>query len=145
MLRKCNYKVNFRYICDVNVNTEREMKTLKNILVASVLATGTVAMAQDNDPKPAFEKQGELIKGTFYYEDGNIKQEGTYKDGRLHGEWISYNKDGEKTAIANYENGQKDGKWFFWTEDKLTEVDYKDSVIASVNSWKSESSLVSND
>ncbi|WP_405200289.1 toxin-antitoxin system YwqK family antitoxin [Christiangramia sp. LLG6405-1] len=121
------------------------MKTLKNILVAAILATGTVAMAQDNDPKPAFEKQGELIKGIFYYEDGNIKQEGTYKDGRLHGEWISYNKDGEKTAIANYENGQKDGKWFFWTEDKLTEVDYKDSVIASVNSWKSESSLVSND
>ncbi|MCH4822684.1 nicotinic acid mononucleotide adenyltransferase [Gramella lutea] len=120
------------------------MKTIKNILMAAIFVTGSVAMAQDKDPKPVFEKQGDLIKGTFYYEDGSVKQEGTYKDGRLHGEWVSYDQNGEKTAIANYENGKKSGKWFFWSEDKLTEVDYQNSVIASVNSWKSESSLVSN-
>ena len=144
MLRNYCLFVNFDYICNINVNRKGAMKTIKNILMATVFLVGGVAMAQDKDPKPAFEKQGDLIKGTFYYEDGSIRQEGTYKDGRLHGEWISYNKDGEKTAIANYKNGEKDGKWFFWTENKLTEVDYQNSVIASVNSWKSESSLVNN-
>ncbi|MGA8853627.1 MAG: nicotinic acid mononucleotide adenyltransferase [Christiangramia sp.] len=120
------------------------MKTIRNILMAAIFVTGSVAMAQNKDSKPTFEKEGDLIKGTFYYEDGSIRQEGTYKNGRLHGKWVSYNQDGDKTAIANYENGEKSGKWFFWSKDKLTEVDYQNSVIASVNSWKSESSLVSN-
>ncbi len=121
------------------------MKTIKNLLLAALFVSGGAVMAQDNDPKPVFEKQGDLIKGTFYYEDGSVRQEGTYKDGKLHGEWVSYDQNGEKTAIANYQNGEKDGKWFFWNGDKLTEVDYNNSVIASVNSWKSESSLVSNE
>ena len=120
------------------------MKTFKNIFLAAVFLVGGAVMAQEKDPKPVFEKQGDLIKGTFYYEDGSIRQEGTYKDGRLHGKWISYNQNGEKTAIANYEQGKKDGKWFFWSENKLTEVDYQNSVIASVNSWKRESSLENN-
>lgn len=128
----------------LTLTEKRAMKTIKNILLAAIFLAGGVAMAQDKDPKPVFEKQGDLIKGTFYYEDGSVRQEGTYKDGRLHGEWVSYNQNGEKTAIANYENGQKSGKWFFWSEDKLTEVDYQNSVIASVNSWKNDSSLVNN-
>ena len=120
------------------------MKKIKNILLVAAFLAGGVAMAQESTPKPVFEKEGDLIKGTFYYEDGSVRQEGTYKDGRLHGEWVSYDQNGGKTAIANYENGKKSGKWFFWSENKLTEVDYKNSVIANVNSWKSESSLVNN-
>ena len=120
------------------------MKRIKNMLLAAIFLAGGTVMAQDKDPQPVFEKQGDLIKGTFYYEDGSVRQEGTYKKGKLHGEWVSYDQSGEKTAIANYKNGKKDGKWFFWTEDKLTEVDYQNSVIASVNSWKNESSLVNN-
>ena len=123
---------------------KRAMKTIKNLFLATVFLVGGTALAQDNTPKPTFEKEGDLIKGTFYYEDGSVRQEGTYKDGRLHGQWVSYDQNGEKAAIAHYENGRKDGKWFFWSEDKLTEVDYQNSVIASVNSWKSESSLVNN-
>ncbi len=115
---------------------------LKTIALAGLFLIGGAAMAQDKDPKPVFEKQGELIKGTFYYEDGSVRQEGTYKDGKLHGQWISYNQNGEKTAIAHYNQGEKEGKWFFWNNDRLTEVDYENSRIASVNNWKTESSLV---
>ncbi len=118
------------------------MKTFKNIFFAAIFLAGGVIMAQDKTPEPAFEVQGNLIKGTFYYEDGSIRQQGTYKDGRLHGKWVSYDQDGAKTAIANYENGQKTGKWFFWSEDELTEVDYQKSVIANVNTWKSNSALL---
>ena len=120
------------------------MKTIKNIFFAAIFLAGSAAMAQAEAPKPVFEKQGDLIKGTFYYEDGSIRQEGTYKDGRLHGEWVSYDQNGHKTAIAKYRDGKKDGKWFFWSENQLTEVDYQNSVIASVNNWKTESSLVNN-
>ncbi|MCP9199502.1 nicotinic acid mononucleotide adenyltransferase [Gramella sp. GC03-9] len=120
------------------------MKTIKNIILGALFVCGSAAIGQNEAPKPVFEKQGDLIKGTFYYEDGSIRQEGTYKDGKLHGEWVSYDQNGEKTAIATYHQGEKDGKWFFWNGDKLTEVDYDNSVIAAVNSWKSESAIVKN-
>ncbi|WP_372920271.1 toxin-antitoxin system YwqK family antitoxin [Salegentibacter sp.] len=120
------------------------MKKIKSLITIALLVAGGSVMGQEI-PEPVFEKDGELIKGTFYYEDGNIKQEGTYKDGKLHGEWISYNPQGEKEAIAEYTYGKKTGKWFFWSNDRLTEVNYNDNRIAKVNSWKSEGILVDND
>ena len=120
------------------------MKIIKSMILAGVFLVSGATMAQNDAPKPTFEKDGDLIKGTFYYEDGSVRQKGTYKDGELHGEWVSYDQNGEKKAIATYENGQKHGKWFFWEDNKLTEVDYKSNQIASVNKWTSESSLVSN-
>ncbi|MDT0675172.1 toxin-antitoxin system YwqK family antitoxin [Autumnicola musiva] len=115
------------------------MKKLKYLFIGAALVFTGAVSAQE---KPAFEKQGDLIKGTFYYEDGSVRQEGTYKEGELHGEWISYNKEGEKTAVAQYNMGGKTGKWFFWTEDRLTEVDYKNNRIASVNNWKNDENAV---
>ena len=108
--------------------------------MASVFTIGVTAMAQEN-PVPKFEKEGDLIKGTFYYEDGSIRQQGTYKSGRLHGKWIAYNKAGEKHSMANYTEGKKTGKWFFWNSNKLIEVDYSNNKILAVNTWKSDRSL----
>ena len=118
------------------------MKILKNLLFTTLLIAGGSLMAQNEAPEPEFEKKGDLIKGRFYYEDGSIRQEGTYKNGKLHGQWISYDENGKKTALAYYNQGEKEGKWFFWNGDGLTEVDYQSNVIASVNTWKSKSSLV---
>lgn len=116
------------------------MKKIKNILVAVAIGLGTVAVAQET-PDPKFEKDGDLIKGTFYYEDGSIAQEGMYKDGKLHGEWVAYDINGNKTSLAKYSQGIKTGKWFFWTSDKLTEVDYDNNQIADVNTWKIDGDL----
>ena len=116
------------------------MKNIKITLSAFVIMLSGIAAGQDM--KPRFEKQGELIKGTYYYEDGSIKQEGTYKNRKLHGEWISYGQDGEKNAIAQYEEGNKTGKWFFWNDDILNEVDYKMNKIVEVRKYKSTEALV---
>lgn len=107
------------------------MKKIKKIVVAAAFLAGATLMAQEG-PEPRFEKDGDLIKGTFYYEDGSIEQEGSYKNGKLHGKWISYNQSGEKTAIAKYSNGKKTGKWFFWNSSQLTEVTYNENRIAEV-------------
>ena len=115
---------------------------MKKIVFMAMILFGATVMAQD--VKPNFEKNGDVIKGTFFYDNGTIQQEGTYKDGKLHGEWIMYNADGKKTAIGNYTHGEKTGKWFFWKNDRLVEVDYSTNEIASVTNWKSESSLVRN-
>ena len=58
------------------------------------------------------------------------------------GQWVSYNREGKKTAKAQYDNGAKIGTWFFWSSDKLTEVDYKDSRLTVVNISKNEDSKV---
>lgn len=92
--------------------------------------------------KPDLEKQGDLIKGTFYFEDGSVSQEGTYKDGKLHGKWVSYDHTGKKIAMANYEEGKKTGKWFFWTSDQLTEVDYNNNRIAEVTRYDYKGTFV---
>ena len=110
------------------------VKYLKTAFAAIAIMIGTTAEAQEH--KPGFEKHGDLIKGTYYYEDGSIKQEGTYKNGKLHGKWVSYGQDGEKNAIAQYEEGTKTGKWFFWHDDLLNEVDYKDNRIVEVRKYK---------
>jgi antitoxin component YwqK of YwqJK toxin-antitoxin module len=83
-----------------------------------------------------------MISQSDYYEDGSVKQEGTYKDGKLHGEWISYEQNGKKNAIAQYKEGDKTGKWFFWANDILTEVDYNSNIIAEVKSYKNTRTLV---
>lgn len=116
------------------------MKGVANILMGVAFLIGGTVFAQKS-PEPRFEKNGELIKGTFYYEDGSVKQEGAYKNGKLHGEWISYYKNGEKETIAQYTTGKKTGKWFFWNDDQLTEVDYDENKIVEVKTWKSQGGL----
>lgn len=119
------------------------MKNIKSILVVVAFLFVSVITAQDT--KPSFKKQGELIKGTFFYQDGSISQEGTYKDGKLHGQWVSYDQNGKKNAIANYEEGKKTGKWFFWSSDQLTEVDYNNNMIAEISNYKQKERIVNKD
>ena len=101
------------------------------ILIFALLLTG-YGFAQNHNVKT--EKVGDLTKATYYYENGNIEQQGTFNsDGKLHGEWVSYDVNGEKLAIGKYDNGEKVGKWFFWQKGVVKEVEYKDSKITNVN------------
>ncbi|MBW2961921.1 toxin-antitoxin system YwqK family antitoxin [Mesonia aestuariivivens] len=113
---------------------------MKKIVFMAMVILGVSVYAQE--VKPNFEKKGEVIKGTYYYDNGEVKQEGTYnKEGKLHGEWIMYNAEGDKTAIGNYEKGVKTGKWFFWKKDELVEVDYANNQIADVTNWQSSNTI----
>ncbi len=114
----------------------------KLILMMALVLTG-VLYAQD--AKPTFEKNGDLVTGTFFYQDGAIQQTGTYKNGKLHGKWISFNATGTKIASAQYRNGQKVGKWFFWNKGNLTEVDYTNNSIAEVTTWDNSKTIVVRD
>jgi len=88
--------------------------------------------------KPVLEQEGKLVKATYYHENGKMQQQGYFKDGKLEGQWIAFDENGNKTSIGEYANGQKTGKWFFWSNKSLNEVDYSDSRVASVKSWKQD-------
>ena len=119
------------------------MKRFKIMLVSLAILTGGALIAQENSIKKEFQKKGDLIEATFFHENGQVAQKGFYKNGKVHGEWIAYDHSGNKKAIGKYSEGLKTGKWFFWHEDILTEVDYEESRIASVNNWKIKDAIVS--
>ncbi len=104
------------------------------MIVAAFLCTSVIFA----HVPPKHEAVGNLVKSTYYFENGAVSQEGFYKNGKVHGEWTSYNEKGEKTALANYNEGAKTGKWFFWNDNEVSEVEYANSRVAVVKTSKEE-------
>lgn len=115
---------------------------MKKIFTLALLFAFTISNAQEIKPK--FEKSGDMVKATYYYEDGSIKEQGFFKDKKLTGQWVAYNKQGEKTMIANYKAGKKVGKWFAWNNNSLKEVTYSNNAIVSIKNWSEDTRMASN-
>ncbi|PHK18866.1 membrane-binding protein, partial [Nostoc linckia z15] len=47
---------------------------MKKIIIAAVLLTTGLASAQSADHK--YEIEGQLVKATYYFDNGQVKQEG---------------------------------------------------------------------
>ena len=59
-----------------------------------------------------------------YYEDGTRKEEGTYRDGELHGFFVQYREDGTKKYEGLYEDGKLNGELVYYESF----VEYYDAV-----------------
>lgn len=114
------------------------MKNL-SIFLFAVLISFT-SFAQETK-EPTYERQGDLVVVTTYHENGNVKEQGFYKNQKLHGEWNMYNEEGIKITKGFYANGQKSGTWMFLNNGVLTEVNYSENRIASVHEWNSDSNV----
>lgn len=115
---------------------------MKNIVTTVLLGIATIAFSQEK--QPTFKAEGNLVKATYYYEDGSIKTQGFFKNKKLTGEWASFDKNGNKMQIGYYDNGKKVGKWFLWTKETLKEINYENNSVASVNIWKTASKVALN-
>jgi antitoxin component YwqK of YwqJK toxin-antitoxin module len=118
------------------------------ILLLVIVFAANTAIAQECQTtckktckKNSYELTEGLIKATLYHENGEIAQTGYYtQENKLQGEWISYDINGNKTAVAQYDNGNKVGTWLFYQGELMKEVTYDDSRIAEVKTWKFEDS-----
>lgn len=114
------------------------MKALKigSVLIVLVLTTINLSAQQ----KSVYHKDGHTTTVTHFYEDGTVKETGSYYKGILHGEWIKYHPTGKVNLEANYDNGDKEGKWLTYSADgmELIEVLYSDNALVSVDKWKLE-------
>ncbi|WP_127022875.1 toxin-antitoxin system YwqK family antitoxin [Flagellimonas beolgyonensis] len=99
------------------------------------LALMFVVAVSAQDTKPTFEKVGEMVKATYFHDNGEIAQTGYMLNGKLHGDWVMFDTQGKKIATGQYVNGTKTGKWFFWKSDVLKEVDFTDNRIVNVTNW----------
>lgn len=109
----------------------KDMK--KCVILVAILFSG-ILVAQEVNPE--LEAVGNKVKATYYYENGNVQQQGFFKDGKLDGVWVSYDERGNKVAVGEYSEGLKTGKWVFFNEKNLCEVAYENSKISSVKNMQ---------
>ncbi len=103
----------------------------KLVLLFAFLITVVSFAQQKRDLK--LNKDTNLIEVVYYHDNGVVSQTGFYTtDGKLQGEWLSFDTAGKKTVSGNYDNGKKVGKWFYYTNETIKEVDYSNNVIASL-------------
>ncbi len=117
---------------------------MKRILTALALVFSVAMFAQQVEKNPKLEIENDMVKATYFHDNGEVAQTGYYLDGKLHGEWKSYDEQGNNVAIANYNKGAKSGNWFFWNEGTLKEVNFQDSKIAGVTTWSKANPVVIN-
>ncbi len=119
---------------------------MKAVLIICMMCLSIgVTMAQETK-KNLFVDKGDMIEATLFHDNGKIAQTGFYtKTNKLQGEWISFDVNGNKTAVAQYDNGKKVGTWLFYQGETLKEVNYDNAKMAAVKTYKkTDTQIVSN-
>jgi len=82
------------------------------------LWNGSVVLYWMNENKriEGLWKEGRHGKWNWYYESGEVEEEGHYVDGEKEGKWVEYYESGEVKAEANYVDGKREDKWVWYYE-----------------------------
>jgi len=70
----------------------------------------------------SLDKDKEVYQGVikWYHENGKLKSEEDYKEGKKDGKWKELFENGNVKETGSYENGQKEGIWkSYYTNGKL--------------------------
>ncbi|GAA4233353.1 hypothetical protein GCM10022291_10130 [Postechiella marina] len=107
---------------------------MKNIFILLLALCTTVSFAQEEkvlkqDKTFKLNKVTNLIDAVYYHDNGKVSQTGSFTaDGKLQGEWLSFDEKGNKTITAYYDNGKKTGKWIHVINGVIKEVNYSKNV-----------------
>jgi len=96
---------------------------------------GPLARVRYDDGTLLFEaqqKQGPdgvwILHGawTSWHENGQMQEQGEYKEQREHGRWQWWDENGQRIAVGTFIDGEREGPWTFWYEDgtKQMEANY---------------------
>jgi antitoxin component YwqK of YwqJK toxin-antitoxin module len=100
---------------------------MKKLLATLVIGLLAVNLTVSQEKAPTFEKQDDLVKATYYHDNGMVKEVGYFKDNKLHDKWVHYDLSGKITVVASYDNGVKEGTWYIVGENTTKEVTYKEN------------------
>ena len=67
--------------------------------------------------KPINISKKNMVKKITYHDNGNICEEGFYKDGRREGECTTYYENGDKQLVSYFKKGKPTGIWMNWDKD----------------------------
>lgn len=77
---------------------------------------------------------------TYYYENGQVAETGRFLNNKRDGEWITYDRLGNKRTKGYFKDNQKTGNWTAWSingeiigkmvysQNKLQSITYNPSV-----------------
>lgn len=116
---------------------------MRKLLAIALLLSISLVQAQEKEP--VYEVVGDLVKATYYFADGSIQKQGFFKDKKLTGQWTQFDHRGNKIAVGFYKEGKKVGTWFQWNENILRQINYENNTVASVNIYREDTKLASNE
>ena len=98
-----------------------------------LIAGSVLLLFMMNGPLHAQGVSTDSPDGPFqkYYENGQLKMEGTYKDGHKEGEFKTYFEDGKLHQEENYKDGRMDGvsRLYSRSGQLKREATYKDGEL----------------
>lgn len=104
---------------------------MKKFIIICIFFAAATGYSQDKQPTYTVEEN--LVKATYYYDNGAVSTQGFFKNKKLTGEWTRFDKEGNKIQLAYYDSGKKIGKWIVFSSESIKEIDYKNNAIANVN------------
>lgn len=90
--------------------------------------------------KSEYVQKSGLVAVTNYYETGEVKETGFFKDEIPEGKWETFAKDGSKTAELTYKDGKRHGEFRVWDKfaNAYLEVQYANGEIVKANRYLKE-------
>lgn len=105
---------------------------MKKIVLTLIALVFALQLGISQEKAPSFEKQGDLVKATYYFDNGQVKEVGFFKGEKLHHQWVTYNQEGNITMVAFYNEGLKDGNWYVVDGDAIKKITYKSNKLILV-------------
>ena len=100
---------------------------MKKVILIALFSISLVGYSQEYQTN--IYAEGDLVKATYYHEDGSVSAEGYFKDKKLTGEWARFDTKGNIIQrAAFYKVGKKVGTWLVWNEKGLKEINYDDNA-----------------
>jgi len=101
------------------------------------LYSGIYASVENGRKKAEIEiKEGKANgKATYYYQNGNVMETGTFANGEKNGEWLRWDEAGKKIAQAFYVSGKKDGLWIVWDSNGTKRYEMNYAMGEKVGKW----------
>ena len=84
---------------------------MKKYMIIGTVLISSMIFAQAKQPK--LEIVDNEVKATYFYENGQIQQQGYFKDGKLEGSWLLLMKGAIKNQLVNILTGRKPENGFF--------------------------------
>ena len=104
----------------------------KAILTFLFIIIGFVVTAQDvvreefytnGNLKLQFIKvNSDVVQATYYFETGEIREKGYYRNELLSGKWQTFNVDAELIASGFFVGNQKTGDWLYYKGGELFQI-----------------------
>lgn len=94
----------------------------KIIVLFAFMAYTLHGLAQDINGKGMFSGNMKIGKWEYFYDNGNLASEGSYKEGKEEGKWITYHENGDLSGIYYLKAGKFDGEQTSYRGDEIIGV-----------------------